>query len=98
VWTEVLRQNANYPMAFRGIGRTVLRQNKFEEAMEYFKMAHDRENYGRAYRYYRKIVVERNIVWIVIAVAALLIVPPVIGFIKKTRAEVSAYERRQAAR
>ncbi len=97
-WREVLKLNANYNLAFIGIGRSLMRQEDYEEAMRYFKMAHDRENYGRAYRYYRKIVVERNIVWIVIAVAALLIVPPVIGFIKKTRAEVSAYERRQAAR
>ena len=97
-WREVLKLNANYNLAFIGIGLSLMRQEDYEGAMRYFKMAHDRENYGRAYRYYRKIVVERNIVWIVIAVAALLIVPPVIGVIKKTRAEVSAYERRQAAR
>ena len=93
-WREVLKLNANYNLAFIGIGRSLMRQEDYEGAMRYFKMAHDRENYGRAYRYYRKIVVERNIVWIVIAAACLLIVPPVVGFIKKTRAEVAAYEQR----
>ncbi len=96
-WREVLKLNANYNLAFIGIGRSLMRQEQYEEAMRYFKMAHDRENYGRAYRYYRKIVVERNIGWIVAVVAALLIVPPLLRFIKKTRSEVSAYEHRTAA-
>ena len=74
-WREVLKQNSNYPMAFRGIGRTVLRQNDFEGAMEYFKMAHDQENYGRAFKLYRKEWIEKNVLWIILALAILLIVP-----------------------
>lgn len=97
-WRDVLKLNANYNLAFIGIGRSLMRQEHYEEAMSYFKMAHDRENYGRAYRYYRKIVVERNIGWIVGIIAALLIVPPIIRQVKKSKAEVEAYERRQIAR
>ena len=96
-WREVLRQNANYNLAFIGVGRSLMRQEQYGEAMDYFKMAHDRENYGRAYRYYRKEVVENNIGWIVAAVACLLIVPPVIRKIKKTRMEVEMHERKQIA-
>ena len=97
-WREVLKLNANYNLAFIGIGRSLLRQEQYKEAMDYFKMAHDRENYGRAYRYYRKEVVERNIIWIVVVIACLLIVPPIIQFVKKSKAEVEAYERRKIAR
>ena len=93
LWQEVLKMNANYPLAFRGIGQAVLLQDKYEEAMEYFKLAHDRESYGRAFKYYRKIWVEKNILWIVLVVAALLIIPLVIGKIKKTKWEVNEYER-----
>jgi hypothetical protein len=58
-------------------------------------MAHDRENYGRAYRYYRKEVIEKNILWAVIVIAALLIIPVVLRRIKKIKAEVEEYDRRK---
>jgi len=61
-------------------------------------MAYDRENYGRAYRYYRKEQVEKNIGWIVAAVAALLIVPPVVRSVKKMKWEVEEYERKKLAK
>ena len=94
-WREVLKLNANYNLAFIGIGRALVRQEHFGEAMEYFKMAHDRENYGRAYRYYRKEWVEKNIVWIVIILLAVLVVPLLIGVVKKMKWEVEAHEQRR---
>ena len=56
-------------------------------------MAHDRENYGRAYRYYRKIVIERNIGWVVAIIAAVLLIPLIIGRVRKMKEEVKNYER-----
>lgn len=60
-------------------------------------MAYDRENYGRAYRYYRKEMIEENIVWIVLAVAAVLVVPLIIRQVKKMKEEVEDDERRKTA-
>ncbi len=94
-WREVLKLNANYNLAFIGIGRALMRQENFKEAMDYFKMAYDRENYGRAYRYYRKELIEENIVWIVLVVVLVLVVPLVIRQIKKMKEEVEAHERRK---
>ena len=93
LWRGVLRMNANYPLAFRGIGRAVLRQNRYEEAMEYFEMAHDRQNYGRAFKLWRKIWVEQNIWWMLLILAALLIIPLAIGRVRKMKWEVSEHER-----
>lgn len=92
LWRDVLKMNANYPLAFRGIGRAILRQNKYEEAMDYFKLAHDRESYGRAFKLYRKEWVEKNILWIVLLLAVLLIVPLAIGRVKRTKWEVIMHE------
>ena len=92
-WREVLKLNSNYNTAFIGIGRSQVRQEKYAEAMENFKMAHDRENYGRAYRYYRKILIERNIGWVVAIIAALLLIPLIIGKARKMKEEVKNYER-----
>ena len=93
LWTEVMKLNANYPLAFRGIGRALLRQDKFKEAMDYFEMAHDRQNYGRAFKLYRKVWVEKNIWWIVLILAVILIVPVVLGRIKRMKWEVIMHEQ-----
>ena len=93
IWKNVLKYNANYPLAFRGIGRTLLRQDKYEEAMEYFKMAHDRDNYGRAFKLYRKEWIEKNIWWIFLGLALLLIVPVIIGRIKRMKWGVIMHEQ-----
>ena len=94
-WREVLKLNANYNLAFIGIGRSLVRQNQFEEAMEYFKMGHDRENYGRAYRYYRKELVEKNIGWVVALVVVLVVVLLARSIVKKVKTEVAENDRRK---
>ena len=94
-WREVLRLNANYNLAFIGIGRALMRQENYKEAMDYFKMAYDHENYGRAYRYYRKELIEENIVWTVAVIVILLVVPLVVRQGKKMRMEVEMYERQK---
>ena len=93
LWQDVLKMNANYPLAFRGIGRAILRENRYEEAMDYFKLAHDRENYGRAFKLYRKEWVEKNIWWIILVLAVLLILPLAIGRIRRMKWEVVMHEQ-----
>ena len=93
VWQEVVKYNANYPLAFRGIGRTLLRQNDYEGAMEYFKMAHDRDNYGRAFKLYRKEWIEKNVLWIFLGLALVLTVPLILGRIKRMKWEVIMHEQ-----
>ncbi len=94
-WEEVLKLNANYNLAFIGIGRSLMRQEKYQEAMDYFEMANDRENYGRAFRFYRAEWVEDNIIWVILVLAVVLLVPIIRSSLKKMRMEVEAYERNQ---
>ena len=91
----MLKYNANYNLAFIGIGRSLMRQDQYEEAMEYFKMGHDRENYGRAYRYYRKELVEKNIGWVVAVVVVLIVIVFVRKFVQKVKTEVAENDRRK---
>ncbi len=92
VWQDVLKMNANYPLAFRGIGRAIMREDRFEEAMEYFKMAHDRESYGRVFKLYRKEWVEKNVLWIILGLAAVLLIPLILGRFKRMKWEVIMHE------
>lgn len=95
MWEEVLKLNANYNLAFIGIGRALMRQENYKEAMEYFEMAKDRDNYGRAFRFFRAEWVEENVWWLVILLAAVLIIPVIRSSMKKMRMEVEAHERNQ---
>lgn len=94
-WRGVLKLNANYNLAFIGIGRSLLRQGEYSEAMRYFKMAHDRTNYGRAFRLYRKVWVEENITWIAAGLLILVLALVIPGTIKKMKGELESYERQQ---
>ncbi len=52
-WETVLRFNVNYDQAYSGIGRSLLRQARYVEAMENFRLGHNREDYSYAYSKYR---------------------------------------------
>ena len=87
-WQKVLDRNANYDLAYIGIGRAELQMGNYKEACDRFKMARDDENYSEAFRYYRSELVEQNIGWIFGVVAVILVVPAVVGRIKKIKWEV----------
>ncbi len=87
-WREVLRQNANSDHAHIGIGRALLQQQQYKEAMEHFAIPRERRGYSDAFQLYRKEWVEQNIGWIFALVAAALVVPLAVDKWKKIRAEV----------
>ena len=89
-WQEVLKMNANYNPVYIGIGRNLLRQEKYKEAMKYFKTAHDQENYGRAFRFYRKEWVEQNIGWIVAVFVVILLIPIFLKIKGRVKAEIDS--------
>ncbi|WP_264229982.1 hypothetical protein [Acholeplasma laidlawii] len=53
VWEEVLKLNANYFLAYAGIGRAQLREGNYEEAMKNFELGYDYYNYSKAYEQHR---------------------------------------------
>ncbi|HSK68645.1 MAG TPA: hypothetical protein VLA21_05235 [Candidatus Limnocylindria bacterium] len=87
-WNEVLKFNGNYELAYVGVGRALLRERRYEEAMRWFKLANDEDNYSRAFQEYRKIWVEGNIGWIAAVLGAALLVPLVISKFRSMRREV----------
>ncbi len=87
-WQAVLLENGNYDLAYIGIGRALMRQENYEQAMAYFKLTRDTDNYSKAFKLYRKQWVEEHIVLIFLLVAAVLVVPLAVGKIKKIKLEV----------
>ncbi|SDY95288.1 NHL repeat-containing protein [Evansella caseinilytica] len=74
-WEKVLRLNANYDIAYIGIGKALLMEGKNEEAMEYFLNGHSRKYYSKAYKRYRQEVMRENFGTIM---GALLLFPALI--------------------
>ena len=87
-WRKVMELNGNYDLAYIGIGRSLLRQKKYKEAMEYFELKHDAENYSKAFKQYRKQWVEEHIVLIVVIILLLFLVPLGIGRLKFIKHEI----------
>ncbi len=87
-WKEVLKFNGNNELAYVGIGRALLRNNQYKEAMGYFKVARDEVNYSKAFRHYREEVVEQYIGYALAILAVLIIVPKVVRRVKKLRKEI----------
>lgn len=87
-WKEVLARNGNYDLAYIGIGRSLLRQEKYHEAMEYFSLKWDVLNYSKAFKQYRKEWVEENILWLIAGFFLVLCVPLAIGKVKSIKHEI----------
>jgi len=87
-WQKVIDLNGNYDLAYIGIGRALLRQEEYHEAMDYFKLKWDDDNYSKAFKQYRKEWVEENIVAIVAVLVVVIVVPLAIGKIRKIKWEI----------
>lgn len=53
-WNRVLELNANYELAYIGMGKAFYDQGNYEEAMRHFKLGNDRKHYSKAFSRYRK--------------------------------------------
>ena len=87
-WSKVLEYNGNYDLAYIGLSKACLRQKKYKEAMDYAKVKRDRRNYSKAFKYYRKEWIERNIGWIMGVIIALIVISFVIKIVKKIKWEL----------
>lgn len=72
-WLEILKRNNNFDSAYIGIGKSLYRSAKYEEALEYYKSAYDTENYSDAFKEIRKNWISKYIVLIPIIVVAIVV-------------------------
>lgn len=57
---NILKLNANYEVAYVGIGKNYLMKDDFKNAMYYFKLGNNRVFYSKAYNGYRGEVLQRH--------------------------------------
>lgn len=71
-WQELIKLNGNYEQAYNNIGTSYMRLGMYEEAMINYKNGNDLDGYKDAYNAYRKTLMEKNILWILLAVAVVV--------------------------
>ncbi len=71
-WTEILKRNSNFDTAYIGIGQSLARSGKYEEAISYFQAAYDTTNYSEAYKEVRKEWISKWVLTIPIGVFVII--------------------------
>ncbi|HWT74971.1 MAG TPA: hypothetical protein VN258_09675 [Mobilitalea sp.] len=57
---NILKMNANYEIAYIGIGKNYLMKDEYKKAMYYFKLGNNRTFYSKAYNGYRAEVLQKH--------------------------------------
>ena len=76
-WNEVLDFNANFDIAYDGIGNALMQQEKYKEAQEYFRYSNNKERFSVAWTETRAAIIENYLL-----VIALIVIVLVFLFVK----------------
>ena len=78
-WEQVLKENANFDIAYDGIGNALMQQEKYQEAQEYFRYSNNKDRFSTAWTENRASTIE-NYLLVIAAVVIVLIFLLVKGF------------------
>ncbi len=92
-WEEALRCNGTYRLAYDGMGKIFLREGNYKKALDYLEYAGDAYYYSKAFSFYRKDWMERNLIYFVAAVLLLFGVLTVGKIIRREKGALKEYER-----
>lgn len=81
-WEEVLRRDANYWLAYIGLGNAYLNQNDYATALDYFYRT-SRAGYNRAFKSFRIEFIRANFNWMLIIVLVIVVGLIVLSYIRK---------------
>ena len=70
-WREVLKACANYNLAYIGLGKASYRLGDYAQAMEYFRLGHDRQGYSDALKKRTVAFGRGNLHWILLGALGL---------------------------
>jgi tetratricopeptide (TPR) repeat protein len=69
-WERVFARNDMYNGTFQGLGKVYLHENKYDEALSFFKTSFDTQGYSNAFWEVRLEWLQRHFVWLAAAAAA----------------------------
>ncbi len=72
-WQSILQRNSNFDASYIGIGKSLYRDGRYEEAMEYYKYAYDTVNYDTAFKAWRQEWVADYVIVVPLVIVAVVI-------------------------
>jgi tetratricopeptide (TPR) repeat protein len=81
-WQEVLKRDGGYTYAYIGLGKADLKNNDYAAALDKFEVANDKDDYDKAFEYYREEWLQNHfyaIFTIIIVLIVLLIVKKILN-------------------
>lgn len=78
-WSEILKRNNNFDLAYIGIGQSLYRSGNYAEALDYFVSAKDMGDYSKAFQNLRKDWAGKYFV-VIIAIVVAVVALVVLGF------------------
>lgn len=72
-WEKVVHLNSTYEYAYVGIGKSLLKEGKYKEAMKMFEIGFDQTNYSKAYKLHRDAKIRIYFAPVMYTVIALII-------------------------
>lgn len=89
-WTEILKRNNNFDVAYNGIAAAMYRDKDFDGAMEYYKAASNSEGYSNAFKEVRKEWMSKFF-WVipVVIIAVILLIAKFAGYASKKNKEIA---------
>ena len=91
-WTRILQRNSNFDSAYVGVGKTLYRQGKYEEAEEYFKACFERDYYSKAFAELRKEWIGQSghlVLIVLVAIVLIVLLVKGLGAAKKFNARTA---------
>lgn len=85
LFQQTINMNANLEFAYAGIGKALIRQGDYGEAMKYFKQSMDQKGYSKAFLLYRKQVLREHFTAIMTGMLGLVIVALLIKKYRKKK-------------
>lgn len=71
-WEQVLNENANFDIAYDGIGNAQIRTEDYIDAVKSFKYSNNQTRYSVALGEYRNQLIEKYLVWFVLIFVAIM--------------------------
>ena len=73
LWEEVLKNDRNCILAYRGLAKAYMIESEYEKAMEYARLGFDRVTYSKAYEYVRQNFLSEYFTYIFIGAIVLVV-------------------------
>lgn len=88
-WEEVLKLDKNLQVAYTGLARAYLAEDKYEEAMDIALEGYDRETYALAYEYHRQNLISKYFTLIFTVVVVIAAAAIIFAVVRKKKGIVS---------